>query len=732
MSTNIKSKTYFQINQNLDGKKEKILIIECKSCFYSFDNFFNNEECIICFLKTLFSNRKVKINSVSIELFENFFENRDIKFFLDYFNKLKKIKKSYKAINIIKEKECPFQGIKCKIFTNFDSFFEINDNTFINPILFYDKIRQFFDFLGNKIDNRTDVCEKCIIHIKFSIETILEELNKLEIISKFQKFQKIENTPQNKINFFKYVFFSNYQSDDKQKLSLNLLENLKKKDIIQNYTIGKDNLFLISLYKIDNEIESLYEVNLNFNSLAEKTYFERIANNVINTIEIFKLEKIHSIEELIKMYKEESLRILNDKYEFTKGEGGKLGFYCALKKLNFLKIFPLLIDDYLEEIFLDSPNDEIYIDHQKYGRCRTHIKLSNKEIERIKTLLRLYSGQRLDYENPSLKFVIKNNYFYCRFAIDTAPMHVNDFALDIRKLNKNILTIPDLIKNNTLNPLIAAFLYFVILRRGNLTITGETDSGKTTLMNALDLLTPKEFRKIYVENVEESLNQTKFNKHQLKYQADSLVDPTIQKHSKSNYIKTLLHRSPDIIYLGEILTKEEAEAMFHCLSAGLRGFQTVHSNSIESLMNRFLYHFNINFSCFNDLDLIILMKKDFNHRWVQIVSEIDLLEDKDNFYNRTIFNFLHDSKKWSSLENLYETKTIEKVRKYEDLSKELFDRTLYLYSEIFEFLSKNEKIDNEALVDLFHKISFLSRRSIDLLEKFWDDWKNKRSLKDFM
>jgi len=732
MSTNIKSKTYFQINQNLDGKKEKILIIECKSCFYSFDNFFNNEECIICFLKTLYTNRKQKVNSVSIELYENFFENRDIKFFLDYFNKLKKIKKSYEAIKIIKEKECPFQGIKCKVFTNFDFFFEINDNTFINPILFYDKIRQFFEVLGNKIDNRTDVCEKCIIHIKFSIETILEELNKLEIISKFQKFQQIENTLQNKINFFKYIFFSNYQSDDKQKLSLNLLENFKKKEIIQNYTIGKDNLFLISIYKIDNEIESLYEVNLNFNSLAEKSYFERIADNVINNIEIFKLEKIHSIEELIKMYKEDSLRILNIKYEFTKKEKKKLGFYCALKKLNFLKIFPLLIDDYLEEIFLDSPNDEIYIDHQKYGRCRTHIKLSNKEIERIKTLLRLYSGQRLDYENPSLKFVIKNNYFFCRFAIDTAPIHVNDFALDIRKLNKNILTIQDLIKNNTLNPLIAAFLYFVILRRGNLTITGETDSGKTTLMNALDLLTPKEFRKIYVENVEESLNQNKFNKHQLKYQADSLVDPTIQKYSKSNYIKTLLHRSPDIIYLGEILTKEEAEAMFHCLAAGLRGFQTIHSNSINSLINRFLYHFNINFSCLNDLDLLILMKKDFNHRWVQTVSEIDSNKNSDNSYHQIIFNFYPNSENWSNLKDLYETNTIKKFRNYEDLNEELFNRIINLYKIIFEFISSDDKIDNDILVDLFHKISFLSRRSVDLLEKFWDDWKNKRSLKDFM
>ena len=100
-----------------------------------------------------------------------------------------------------------------------------------------------------------------------------------------------------------------------------------------------------------------------------------------------------------------------------------------------------------------------------------------------------------------------------------------------------------------------------------------------------------------MENVIESLNQSKFNRHQLKYQVDSLAEGKEQIYSKQNQIKKLLHRTPDIIYLGEILTKEEAEAMFHCLAAGLKGFQTIHSNDINSLLNRFLYHFKIDLSC---------------------------------------------------------------------------------------------------------------------------------------
>ena len=416
------------------------------------------------------------------------------------------------------------------------------------------------------------------------------------------------------------------------------------------------------------------------------------------------------------------------KYKFSNPVSQKIGFLAAIKKLNLDKLFQLLIDDFIEEIFLDSPKDEIYINHQIHGRCRTMTRFNSKELERIKALIRLYSGQRLDFKNPIIKFVIKNKYFYCRFSIDVEPIQINNFALDIRKLNKNIFTIQDLLKNGTIDPLIAAFLYFNILRRRNITITGETDTGKTTLINALDLLTPKEFRKIYVENITESLNQIEFGKHQLKYKVDSLEESIIEKYSKSNQIKTLLHRTPDIIYLGEILTKEETEAMFQCLAAGLRGFQTIHSKNIDSLMNRFLYHFKINKSCLNDLDIIILMKKKYNERKVVGIFEISKsLESKNKLFN-SIFEYNPQTNKWVLTKSLYETNMILDIKKYEDLTKENFLSLIKVYNEIFEFLLKSDKIENIELIEFFHKISYYSAISLDSLKQFWNIWKKNRSL----
>jgi len=266
-----------------------------------------------------------------------------------------------------------------------------------------------------------------------------------------------------------------------------------------------------------------------------------------------------------------------------------------------------------------------------------------------------------------------------------------------------------------------------MIRKINITVTGETDTGKTTFINALDLLTPKEFRKIYIENVIESLNQTEFNKHQLKFNVDSM-DDSDQKSSKSNQIKKLLHRTPDIIYLGEILTLNEAEALFHCLAAGLRGFQTIHANTIESLINRFLYHFGIDKSCLNDLDLIILMKKNSNERRLITLAEVYFNEDDNKIKYHSIFQYIPELKKWDQHCSLYNTRAIRNLKKYEDINESKFNSFIKIYEEILTFLSKTQKLRNSELVDLFHQIAVHSLKSYDSIEKFWISWKNNRSL----
>ncbi len=714
MTVTTKNRVKFQKRENLEGKHEYILTITCNTCTKLKKGFIINKNCMTCILKYLFQNKGKKFSYLTIESYDHLIEFEQFSLFIEYFKEVKKLRKKYQKIEDLRYKECLFKDFACRLFLDSDSVFRVKYDFFLDPIQIYRDLHK----LLNNINERQKTypnCNSCIQKIKFYISSIIDTMHKLKIVKDFHKFEKInENVESSK--YYEFLLTQHYNFSENK----NKIQTINKEDsLLEIYDIGKEKLFQISIYAKENETERKYIINYNLDTLTNDI-FERIAEITVKNIGVIKLDQIVALENLIKMYENQAIREINTHYNLLESERNKIGYFAALKKLNLEKLFPLLIDDFLEEIFLDSPHDRIYLNHQKYGRCRTEIKFDSNDIERIKTLIRLYSGQRLDYSNPSIKHVLKNEFFYCRFAIDIEPINVNHFSLDIRKLNKNILTIQDLLKNKTLSPLMAAFIFFNLIRKKNFTVTGETDTGKTTLINSFDLLTPKDFRKIYIENIIESLNQIEFGKHQLKYKVNSLDTVLNDSYSKSNHIKTLLHRSPDVIFLGEILTKEETEALFHCLAAGLRGFQTIHANDIDSLINRFLYHFKINESCLNDLDLIILMKKNNNNRRIISISEVVL---QDNKYYDQIFQYNPYSQKWDLLKTLYKTKIIEEIRKYEDLSEEKFKSTMNIYQNIFNFLKNNQKIENSELVNLFHNISYYSNESLDSLKKFWINWK---------
>ena len=704
----------FQKRENIEGKQEYILIITCNTCKELKKGLIINKNCMTCILNHLFQNKGKKFSYLKIEFYEHLIEFKQFSLFIEYFKEVKKLKKKYQLIEDLRYKECLFKDFACRLFLDSESVFRVNNDFFLDPIQIYRDLHK----LLNIINERQKIypnCNNCIQKIKSFIGSIIDTMNKSRIIKDFHKFEKINKNVESS-TYYEFLLTQHYNFTEKK----NEIQTINKEDtLLEIYDIGKEKLFQISVYAKESETEKKYIIKYNLDTLTNDI-FERIVEITSKNIGVIKLDQIVPLENLIKMYENQAIREINTHYNLLESERNKIGYFTALKKLNLEKLFPLLIDDFLEEIFLDSPNDRIYLNHQKYGRCRTEIKFDSNDIERIKTLIRLYSSSRLDYSNPSIKYVLKNKFFYCRFAVDIEPININNFSLDIRKLNKNILTIQDLLKNKTLNSLMAAFIYFNLLRRKNITVTGETDTGKTTLINSFDLLTPKEFRKIYIENIIESLNQIEFGKHQVKYRVNSLDDTLDGHNSKSNHIKTLLHRSPDIIFLGEILTKEETEALFHCLAAGLRGFQSIHSNDIDSLINRFLFHFEINKSCLNDLNLILLMKKINNKRRIFSISEVVLEEKK---YYDEIFHYNPRSKKWDLLKNLYKTKLIDEIKKYEDLSEEKFNSIINIYQNIFDFLENNQKFKNSGLVDLFHNVSYYSNESLDSLKKFWNNWK---------
>jgi len=430
-----------------------------------------------------------------------------------------------------------------------------------------------------------------------------------------------------------------------------------------------------------------------------------------------------------KLVEERLRNALNELETYDLGvserEKARIALISTYHSLNMTKVLPYLLDDEVEEIFLDTPKTTLFIDHRRWGRCTTSTKLTDSEMKTLETRVRIESGLRLDLSNPSIKTDLITKDFRARLSIDIAPLAIGGFSLDIRKLRKREFTLPELIKNRTLSSIAAAYLFFLLSRQRNITVIGEPGSGKTTLINSLDLLTPKNWRKITIEDTIESVEQTRYGKHQTRFKVHPFESKTEYLRSKSSEIIKLLHRTPDWIYLGEIQTAEHTKAMFHALSAGLRGLQTTHAASPKEAVHRWIAHHGIPPTCLNDLDIIVHIKRlnserEKPRRVVQI-CEIEAkvgkpLEASNHAITlpdisiHSIFAWNPEDQKLMLVGDPWSSHTVKKIRDYEKIDKRTFEVELGVYKAILEHLSERETFEIEKTIDVFHIVNTIRER----------------------
>jgi len=478
------------------------------------------------------------------------------------------------------------------------------------------------------------------------------------------------------------------------------------------------NKYLVPPYKIqivkDFSNKQIYSTRIAFDTSKFNSITKAIEKQILN--EQGYLDKdILNFKELIDFLKNTIEEKMNN---YFKNDRPKLYTFIrdwmVYKIIGLENLMPLLIDDYVQEIYMDKPNTPIYLDHQEYGRCLTTLILSETELERFKTRLCLEKDAILNILNPSLKVELKTDTFHIRAALDIPPLASDGMSMNVRKLRKKIWTLPELIKNNMLTIQAAAYLLFVLKRRYNFTIIGEPGSGKTTLANAIDLLTPPQWRKITVEDVVESVEQTQYGKFQTRYSV-SPFESKISDHSKSDEIIKLLHRSPTWVFLGEIQTEEHSKALFEALSAGLVGIQTCHGRSVEMMIIRWMNQHNIPLSSILTLDILVENSYSF-HNWrikrnvsriVEIskdqLFESNLIKTVNDIKLIEVFKFDLKDSKLIKCTDLFDTPTLRLIRKKERLTRESFENELKYLSDKLILIIKNKIFDPMKVINLLAK-----------------------------
>ncbi len=374
-------------------------------------------------------------------------------------------------------------------------------------------------------------------------------------------------------------------------------------DILEIYKVGPYlTLFKKSRNQIQHHSIPIVRTSLEYSLVEElsdtTTQFE-------NSSGMFSVRKgiTQRLEMITDIISKHILKLIPEINQTTRTT---LSEIIAQRRSVFGSLIPILLDDLVEELYLDYPGANVYFDHQKLGRCDTNFTFIESDVPKIITLIRAESNLHLDRSNPSLKMDLQVLGASLRFSVSIPPLSPDGLHLEIRRARNRPFSITDLIDNNTITPEVAAILLLSVTCRFNITITGGPGTGKTTLLNALDMTTPRWWRKIYIEDAVESRNQK--NHHQVRFRVDP-VDEQLGKSDKSSEIIKSLHRSPDYLILGEIQTAEHSNALFQAIAAGLRSLQTCHSDSSSSLISRWKLSHGIQDSNLAMMDLIVTLER---------------------------------------------------------------------------------------------------------------------------
>ncbi len=300
----------------------------------------------------------------------------------------------------------------------------------------------------------------------------------------------------------------------------------------------------------------------------------------------------------------------------------ELAELVAYEAIGLSRILAIAKDAKVTEFFVDSDSSPLYLDHVDAGRCETTMLLVGRERQSLETHMDTFNGYTIDYDTPSLKNDLEIAGARLRISLDLDPISVNRFSLDVRRLSVTSLSIRDLAALGVISVEAASTLIGWVESGGNVTIVGETGTGKTTLLNAIDEQVQPKLRRIYIEDAVETGDLIGRGYHQVKLKVDPFDRGTPSERTKESEIVKALHRSPDIVILSELQSESHSKAFFHALSAGVRGIQTFHASTVEQALRRWVEIHGIPRQCLLDLGLLVQMVRPDRLRSGRFVARI--------------------------------------------------------------------------------------------------------------
>ena len=246
-------------------------------------------------------------------------------------------------------------------------------------------------------------------------------------------------------------------------------------------------------------------------------------------------------------------------------------------ELNYGPLSAFMVDATVEEIWINSPS-RIFVARNGVSEL-TNINMTSNEVRALIERLLLWSGRRLDLSHPFVDARLPDG---SRLHVAIPDVTANHWAINIRKHLMRGKSLSELQQLGVMSKEVEVFLKDAVSAGLNILVSGSTQAGKTTLLNALVSSLTIKTRVITIEEVFELKPKlpdcVALQTRPANLQGEGEI--TLRK-----LIKEALRMRPFQIIVGEI---REAEAldMLIALNSGIPGMATIHANSARDAIRK--------------------------------------------------------------------------------------------------------------------------------------------------
>lgn len=232
----------------------------------------------------------------------------------------------------------------------------------------------------------------------------------------------------------------------------------------------------------------------------------------------------------------------------------------------------LLTDPAVTEVMVNGP-DDIYVERAGVIESTDARFRDAEHVRTVVERLLLGSGRRLDESSPMVDARLHDG---SRLNAVLPPVAVHGPLVTIRRPSAQRLSIDVLVREGSLDGVMAAFLHAAILGRCTIVVTGGTGAGKTTLLGALAALIPRRERIVTLEDVAElRIDHPHIASQECRPAGEDGPAPVTLR----DLVRNSLRMRPDRLLVGEVRGSEAAD-MVMAMNTGHEGsMATVHANT---------------------------------------------------------------------------------------------------------------------------------------------------------